>query len=177
MHCYVNIPSFVLSRWHKFCSSLYPNSTLCVTDTFGKNVLTVPKYSNLCDALCHTRIQKKMRICPTEEGEEPRQIFPTGFQVEAGPGESKRVILSYGNSEYLVITGCPVQNKRVQRYYQLCLTSYQHRTLCRQDRLAGGASITFPEYTDICSAMCHNTLDARQIFCPAKGRIIGPSPV
>ena len=147
-----------------------------MTDTFGKNVLTVPKYSNLCDALCHTRIQKKMSICPTEPGQEPQQIFPADFQFSVG-GESSRVILSYGNSEYLVHTGCPVQNKLVQRYYNLCLTSYRERSMCRQDRLAGGASITFPEYTDICSAMCHNSLDSGQIFCPQQGRVIGPSPV
>lgn len=63
------------------------------------------------------------------------------------------------------------------RYYKLCLTSYQDRTMCLQDRVAGGAEIIFPEYTDICSAMCHTNLQDNQIFCPAQGRVIGPSPV
>merc|ERR1712066_419550 len=154
------------------------NTTLCVTDTFGKNVLTVPKYSNLCDALCHTRLQRKMSLCPTKSGEKPKPIFPPEFKLEAGrPGEKRRVILSYANSEYLVYSGCPVQNKLVQRYYNLCLTSYQNRTMCRQDTLVGGAQITFPEYTDICSAMCHTDLSRNQIFCPLQGRVLGPSPV
>ena len=102
-------------RWHKFCSFLHSNSTLCVTDRFGLNLLTVPKYSNVCDALCQTRIQKKMSICPTEEGQKPKPIFPADISREVGVGESRRVILSYGNSEYLVYTGCPAQNKLVQR--------------------------------------------------------------
>ena len=102
-------------RWHKFCSFLHANSTLCVTERFGLNLLTVPKYSNVCDALCQRRIQKKMSICPTEQGEKPRPIFPTDPSLEVGAGESKRVILSYANSEYLVYTGCPVENKLVQR--------------------------------------------------------------
>ena len=102
-------------RWHKFCSFLHANSTLCVTERFGLNLLTVPKYSNVCDALCQRRIQKKMSICPTEQGEKPRPIFPTDPSLEVGGGESKRVILSYANSEYLVYTGCPVENKLVQR--------------------------------------------------------------
>ena len=48
-------------RWHKFCSFLHANSTLCVTERFGLNLLTVPKYSNVCDALCQRRIQKKIQ--------------------------------------------------------------------------------------------------------------------
>ena len=42
----------------------------------GQNVLTVPKYSSVCDALCHTRISKKMGVCPTEKGGKPLPIFP-----------------------------------------------------------------------------------------------------
>merc|ERR1712165_242592 len=34
-------------RWHKFCSFLHGNDTLCVTQRFGKNILTVYK---LCPA-------------------------------------------------------------------------------------------------------------------------------
>ena len=30
-------------RWHKFCSSIHGNSTLCIRDTFGKIV----NYGNL----------------------------------------------------------------------------------------------------------------------------------
>jgi len=162
-------------KWHKFCSLLHANATLCVTDTFGKNTLTVPKYSNVCDALCHTRINKKFGICPDEKDGKPTPILPANYQVNTAP-KSTRVIVSYANSEYLAYTGCPIENKLVQRYYQLCLSTYESRMMCFEDRILNTV-IIYPQYTDICSAMCHTELTRNMIFCPEKGRVIGPSPV
>ena len=46
----------------------------------GKNKLTVPKYNNVCDALCHMRINKKMGICPEAEDGEPTPILPENYK-------------------------------------------------------------------------------------------------
>ena len=87
----------IFCRWHSFCKSLHSNATLCVTDTFGilkyliiniiyvfiqtgKNKLTVPKYSNVCDALCHMRINRKMGICPEVKEGEPKPILPENYK-------------------------------------------------------------------------------------------------
>merc|ERR1711978_89478 len=79
-------------KWHKFCSFLHANSTLCVTDTFGKNKLTVPKYSNVCDALCHMRINRKMiminrkmGICPEVKDGPPQPILPENYKPNQAP--------------------------------------------------------------------------------------------
>lgn len=162
-------------KWHSFCTSLHSNATLCVTDTFGKNKLTVPKYSNVCDALCHMRINRKMGICPEVKDGPPQPILPENYKPNQAPS-SERVIVSYLNSEYLAYTGCPIKNKLVQRYYQLCLSSYQDRMMCFEDRILN-QPLVYPQYTDICSAMCHTTLTKNMIFCPGNGRVIGPSPV
>ena len=46
----------------------------------GKNKLTVPKYSNVCDALCHMRINRKMGICPEVKEGEPKPILPENYK-------------------------------------------------------------------------------------------------
>ena len=43
------------------------------------------------------------------------------------------------------------------RYYKLCLSSYQDRMMCFRDRILA-TEIIYPQYTDICSAMCHTQL-------------------
>ena len=43
------------------------------------------------------------------------------------------------------------------RYYKLCLSSYQDRMMCFRDRILD-TEIIYPQYTDICSAMCHTQL-------------------
>ena len=63
----------------------------------GKNKLTVPKYSNVCDALCHMRINRKMimimimmmikiminrkmGICPEVKDGPPQPILPENYK-------------------------------------------------------------------------------------------------
>ena len=84
----------------------------------GKNKLTVPKYSNVCDALCHTRINKKMGVCPSEEGGDLTPILPDSYRPNTSPS-SERVIMEYGKSNFVVSSGCPVENRLVQRYLSL----------------------------------------------------------
>merc|ERR1712083_538018 len=101
-------------RWHKFCSFLHGNNTLCVTQRFGKNILTVPRFSNVCDALCHTDLSETMSTCPKEEGSRGKPFSPNALSLNTAPSSS-RVIVSYENSEYLVRSGCPVDDNLVQR--------------------------------------------------------------
>ena len=68
----------------------------------------------MCDALCHTRINKKMGVCPDEEGGKLAPILPESYSPYNRPS-SEKVIMTYIKSEFLVTTGCPVENKLVQR--------------------------------------------------------------
>ena len=67
-------------RWHKFCTFLHGDSTLCVTERFGKNLLTVPRFSNVCDALCHTTFTETMSTCPKEKGGQGKLFSPKGLR-------------------------------------------------------------------------------------------------
>ena len=67
-------------RWHKFCSFLHGNDTLCITERFGKNILTVPRFSNVCDALCHTDFSETMSTCPDTEGGRGKPFSPTSLR-------------------------------------------------------------------------------------------------
>ena len=42
--------------------------------------MTVPKYSNVCDALCQTKINKKMGICPSVKDGKPIPIIPANYK-------------------------------------------------------------------------------------------------
>ena len=44
--------------------------------------MTVPKYSNVCDALCHTKLNKKMGICPAEKDGKPTPIIPANYKYD-----------------------------------------------------------------------------------------------
>ena len=58
---------------------LHENSTLCVTEKFGRQELTVPRFSNICDALCHGPMSPEMARCPGSNGERGRP-FATNHQ-------------------------------------------------------------------------------------------------
>merc|ERR1719244_43937 len=172
----------MILEWRDFCSHLHSNVTLCVTEKFGRNFLTVPKFSNICDALCHTSFSSSMSECPKRRGEKPKPFSLQKFaRDDRSSSGSDNLIINYKNSEYIVKTGCPVENPIVQRFYNLCLATFKDRAVCVHDRFPGGHVISFPKYTDVCSAMCHKprgrSLDRSMRFCEFPAKVVGVSPV
>ena len=82
-------------RWHKFCSFLHGNNTLCVTQRFGKNILTVPRFSNVCDALCHTDFSETMSTCPEEEGSRGKPFSPNALRLITAKIEKLKLKLCF----------------------------------------------------------------------------------
>merc|ERR1712126_148699 len=86
------------------------------------------------------------------------------------PEKPSKVILSYLQTGYLVTTGCSISDVRVKRFYGMCMKEFSSETVCRSDRIPG-LTLTFPEYTDVCSAMCHNKSLRNLNFCPVNGEV------
>jgi len=172
----------MILEWRDFCSHLHSNVTLCKTERFGRELLTVPRFSNVCDALCHPSFSSSMSECPKERGEKPKPFSVDLFgRDDRQISESKNVIIKYKNSDYIAKTGCPVRNPIVKRFYNMCLATFKDRTVCVYNRFPGGHVISFPKYTDVCSAMCHKPrgqgLDQGMRFCEHPAKVVGVSPV
>jgi len=165
-----------VQKWRQFCSILHRNTTVCVTERFGRRLLTVPRFSNLCDALCHVPMSPKMTSCPHKKGDTGKPFSIKHHGGHSRPG-TKRMILNFRNSEYVTRGGCPSRDPVVQRFYSLCMSSFGKRAVCRSDRLPG-TILVYPVYTDVCSALCHtNKLGRNLKFCPGGARVVGVSPV
>jgi len=147
-------------RWHEFCTVLYGDTTVCSNRGLGVKRHLVPKYRNICDALCYVSYSKVLKQCP-EGSDEEAQPFPLVKHTKV-PKPTK-VVLEYLQSGYLVKTGCATRDVRVKRFYGLCLAEYGEETVCRRDRI--------PEYTDVCSAMCHHKQLRNLNFCPVNGQV------
>jgi len=154
-------------RWHEFCTVLWGDTTVCSNRGLGVKRHLVPKYKNICDALCYVSYSKVLKQCP-EGSEEEAQPFPLVKHTKV-PKPTK-VVLEYLQSGYLVKTGCSTRDVRVKRFYGLCLAEYGEETVCRRDRIPG-LTIEFPEYTDVCSAMCHHKELRNLNFCPVNGQV------
>merc|ERR1712071_261266 len=153
-------------RWHQFCTALWGEVRVCANRGLGVTRTLVPKYSNICDALCHVSYSKTLRQCPS--GSVEALPFPISKRSKV-PAPSK-VILEYLGSGYLVTSGCKTRDSRVKRFYSLCVAEYEEDTVCRKDNIPGLA-LEFPEYTDVCSAMCHHKELRGLSFCPVKGQL------
>jgi len=156
-----------VQRWHKLCMGLHGDSMVCMPKGWGKKRKFVPRYSNICDALCHVPYSKSMKVCPVET-EHKFESF--GFPKYSKPEKPSKVILSYLQTGYLVTTGCSISDVRVKRFYGMCMKEFSSETVCRSDRIPG-LTLTFPEYTDVCSAMCHNKSLRNLNFCPVNGEV------
>ena len=62
------------------------------------------------------------------------------------------------------------------RFYALCLETHGSDTLCSTDRFPNGRSLTIPQFSNICSAICHNMPEEEMKLCPYKGKVMGDSP-
>jgi len=62
-------------RWHEFCTVLWGDTTVCSNRGLGVKRHLVPKYKNICDALCYVSYSKVLKQCP-EGSEEEAQPFP-----------------------------------------------------------------------------------------------------
>lgn len=163
--CHFKNPDIV--RWHQFCMVLQGDKQVCTYKGRRKSRKIVPRYSNICDAMCHVSYSKSLKICPTTPGEKAKNFNILNHSKVPKPS---RVILEYGKTGYIVTTGCKTKDFRIKRFYGLCLSEYSGGTICRKDTIPG-LTLTFPEYTDVCSAMCHNN-DLRGLnFCPVRGEI------
>jgi len=164
-----------VQKWRKFCSVLHENSTLCVTERFGRQKLTVPRFSNICDALCHGPMSPEMTRCPGRNGEGGGPFAITHTYPEEF--ESKKLILNYEKTEYLARGGCPAKNPIAKRFYALCMSSFGERAVCESVAIPG-KRLTYPVFTDVCSALCHTEKLSRNLrFCPGGARVVGQSPV
>eukprot|EP00090_Calanus_glacialis_P034391 TRINITY_DN5772_c0_g1_i1.p1 TRINITY_DN5772_c0_g1~~TRINITY_DN5772_c0_g1_i1.p1 ORF type:complete len:134 (-),score=30.32 TRINITY_DN5772_c0_g1_i1:94-495(-) len=87
-----------------------------------------------------------------------------------------RSVVRYLGDSFLLPDGCPVDDPMIQRFYKLCLASHGADTLCSTDRFPNGRSLTIPQFSNICSAICHNMPEEEMNLCPYKGRVMGDSP-
>ena len=105
-----------------------------------------------------------------------------------------RSVDRYLGDSFLLPDGCPVDDPMIQRcvwpartlyygllitllrFYKLCLASHGADTLCSTDRFPNGRSLTIPQFSNICSAICHNMPEEEMNLCPYKGRVMGDSP-
>merc|ERR1711892_238511 len=91
--CPYNDP--VVLKWRDFCGHLHENKTLCVTERFGRNSLTIPRFSNICDALCHTEFNSNMNECPSKKDELPKPFSVEQFESSGSQASPKRLIMQY----------------------------------------------------------------------------------
>merc|ERR1712083_9204 len=88
----------------------------------------------------------------------------------------ERSVVRYLGDNFLLPDGCPVDDPMIQRFYALCLKSHGSDTLCSTDRFPNGRSLTIPQFSNICSAICHNMPEEEMNICPYKGKVMGDSP-
>merc|ERR1712168_1641650 len=88
----------------------------------------------------------------------------------------ERSVVRYLGDNFLLPDGCPVDDPMIQRFYSLCLESHGSDTLCSTDRFPNGRSLTIPQFSNICSAICHNMPEEEMNLCPYKGEVMGDSP-
>ena len=100
-------------KWHKFCTFLHGDSTLCVTEKFGRNFLTVPRFSNVCDALCHTSFSQSMSTCPKKKGGEGQPFSPDGFRYFVMDSIIANKFIQIRNSTFLRKSHCQLQKQWV----------------------------------------------------------------
>jgi len=56
------------------------------------------------------------------------------------------------------------------------LKSHGADTLCTTNRFPNGRSLTIPQFSNICSAICHNMPEEEMTFCPYKGKVMDNNP-
>ena len=133
--------AFIKFRWRKFCNILHKNATVCVTELYGRQKLTVPKFRLVVfkwnpdtfqqclrrpvprphesghDQLSgdQGRDRKTLRGQPSVSTDQDvyKPLFDCSSPKEAH--ESKRMILSYRNSEYIAVGGCPSKDPVAHR--------------------------------------------------------------
>merc|ERR1712123_392712 len=87
-----------------------------------------------------------------------------------------RSVVRYLGDSFLLPDGCPVDDPMIQRFYSLCLESHGSDTLCSVDRFPNGRSLTIPQFSNICSAICHNMPQEEMNLCPYKGKVMETLP-
>merc|ERR1712083_406160 len=76
-----------------------------------------------------------------------------------------------GGSNFLLNDGCPTEDEAALEFYRHCLLNNQNNTLCVTDKLPSGALLTVPQWTNICSAICHGQKGDKFQICPKEGKV------
>jgi len=83
-----------------------------------------------------------------------------------------KAIIRYLGTNFILPHGCNTDDTITQRFYELCLKTYENETMCVSDRLPNGGIITIPRYANICSAICQGVPESALRKCPHRGRMV-----
>merc|ERR1712083_736372 len=88
------------------------------------------------------------------------------------PLNAEQLVVQYLNDHFLLPAGCPSTDPMVQEFYRYCMEEHGDETVCVSDQLRPGRFLTFPKFTNHCSAICHGFKFSRFKKCPYKGKIV-----
>jgi len=83
-----------------------------------------------------------------------------------------KAIIRYLGTNFILPHGCDIDDPITQRFYELCMKTYEDETMCVSDRLPNGGIITIPRFTNICSAICQGVPESEIKRCPHRGRMV-----